>query len=111
MPQSLTVQMVLAFVVLALCIFAYGESSTPAWWWMVLIGVALAVIVFVNAWSERRRVLEGPLTIRVTTFVTAELVLPVIVVLAALAAMIFGSETALDVAIVFAVTLAAVSLL
>jgi hypothetical protein len=111
MLQGLTIQMVLAFAVLALCIFAYGESATPAWWWMVLIGAALAVIVFVNAWHERRRVLAEPLSIKVTTFVATELALPVLVLLAALAATIAGGGIWLDIAIVLAVTLACASLL
>lgn len=111
MKQSLTLQMVLAFAVLALCIFAYGESSSPAWWWMVLIGVALAVIVFVNAWGERHEKLDEPLSARVTAYVVAELVLPVLVVIAGLAALLMGGEVWLDAAIVLAVALACASLL
>lgn len=111
MKQALTVQMVLAFLVLALCIFAYGESSSPAWWWMVLIGTALAAVVFVDAWSTRRERLAGPRTIRTTTFVVAELVLPVLVAGAALAAFLLGGEGWLDAAIVLAVALAISALL
>jgi hypothetical protein len=111
MQQGLTVQMVLAFVVLALCIFAYGESSTPAWRWMVLIGAALAVIVFANAWPQRRAALAEPRSVKTATFFLAELALPVLVLMAALAAWIVGGETWLDVAVVLAVTLACVSLL
>jgi uncharacterized membrane protein len=111
MLHGLTIQMVLAFAVLALCIFAYGESATPAWWWMVLIGAALAVIVLANGWYERRRVLAEPLSAKVAAFVAAELVLPVLVLLATLAAMIAGGEIWLDIAIVLAVTLACASLL
>jgi hypothetical protein len=111
MKQSLTLEMVLAFAVLAICIFAYGESSTPAWWWMILIGATLAVVVFANAWSERRRVLAGPLTVKATAFVAAQLVLPMLVLMAGLVAMTAGGDVWLDVAIVLAVALACASLL
>ncbi|MCC7252969.1 hypothetical protein [Hyphomicrobium sp.] len=111
MPQTLTVQMILAFAVLALCIFAYGESSSPAWWWMVLIGAVLAVVVLADAWPERRRALGEPLSVKVTAFVVADLVLPVLVLLAGLAALVMGGEGWLDAAIVLAVALAFVSLL
>lgn len=111
MPQSLTIQMVLAFALLAICIFAYGESSTAAWWWVVSIGAALAVVVFANAWPERRRVLSEPLSLSTTAFVAAELVLPVLVLLAALASLSLGGEVWFDVAIVLGVALACASLL
>lgn len=111
MKQGLSVQMVLAFLVLALCIFAYGESSSPAWWWMVLIGAALAVVVFADAWSGRGQRLAGPLTVRTTAFVVTELVLPVLAAGAALAAFLLGGEGWLDAAIVLAVALACVTLL
>jgi hypothetical protein len=110
MPQGLTLQMVLAFAVLAICILAYGESAAPAWWWVVLIGATLAIVVFANAWSERR-VLAEPLSVKVTTFVATGLVLPVLVLLAALAAVLAGGEGWRDVAVVLAVTLALASLL
>jgi hypothetical protein len=111
MLQGLTLQMVLAFAVLAICILAYGESSTPAWWWVVLIGAALALVVFANAWPERRRVLVEPLSVKVTTFVATELVLPVLVLLTGLAAFLLGGDGWLDAAVVLAVTLALASLL
>jgi hypothetical protein len=111
MPQSLTIQMVLAFALLAICIFAYGESSTAAWWWVVLIGATLAVLVFANAWAERRRVLAEPMSVSTTAFIAAELVLPVLVLLAALAALSLGGEVWLDVAIVLAVALGCASLI
>lgn len=111
MQQGLTVQMVLAFGVLALCIFAYGESSTPAWHWMVLIGAALAVIVLANAWPERRTAMAELRSAKSATFVLAELALPVLVLLAALAAWMLEGEVWLDVAIVLAVTLAGAALL
>jgi hypothetical protein len=109
--QSLTLEMVLAFAVLALCIFAYGESSSPAWWWMVLIGAALAAVVFVDAWSERRQRLAGPLTVKTTAFVATGLVLPVLVAAAVLGALLVGGDGWLDAAIVLAVALAVTALL
>lgn len=111
MLNGLTVEMVLAFAVLVLCIFAYGESASSAWWWMVTIGAALAVIVFANAWSERRRILVEPMSAKVAAFVAAELVLPVLLLAAVIAAWFAGGEIWLDVAIVLAVTLACAALL
>lgn len=109
--SGLSIQMVLAFLVLALCIFAYGESSSPAWWWMVLIGVALAVVVFADAWSARRQRLAGPFTVKTTAFVATGLVLPVLVAGSALAAYLGGGEGWLDATIVLAVALACAALL
>lgn len=111
MKQSLTVQMVLAFIVLALAIFAYGESTSPAWWWMKLLGATLAVVVFADAWSERRERLAGPLTPRTTAFVLTDLVLPILVACAALAAFLIGGEGWSTTAVVLAIALAIVSLL
>lgn len=110
MQQRLTLEMVLAFAVLAICIFAYGESSAPTWWWMVMIGSALAAIVFANGWSERGTKLTRPPSAKVVSFVASELVLPVLVLASALTAWVTGGETWLDAAIVLAVALAALSL-
>lgn len=111
MEQRPTGLKVLAWAVLALCVFAYVQSSLAAWWLLVVAGNVLAVVVFARAWAERRPILDEPLSTKVMAFVSAELLLPVLVILTSLAAMIAGGGGWLDAAIVLAVTLACVSLL
>ncbi|WP_072396624.1 hypothetical protein [Hyphomicrobium sp. CS1GBMeth3] len=111
MKERLTLEMVLAFAVLALGIFAYGESASPAWWWMVLLGAALALVVFVDAWSERHTRYQRPVTLRTSAFIAAELVLPVLVLAASALALTEGGEVWYDAAIVLAVALAIFALL
>lgn len=107
MPQSRTGQKILAWATLGLCILAYARPAFSAWWWVVLVGAALAVAVFLRALGERKAMLAG----RLSAFVAAELMLPVLVMLAGLVATIAGDGVWLDVAIVLAVALACVSLL
>ncbi|HEX2839881.1 hypothetical protein [Hyphomicrobium sp.] len=102
---------ILAFAVLAISVFAYAQPAPRAWWWAIAVGAALALFVFVRAWSGRLSTLAGPLSLPVTTFVVAELLLPVLVVTAALVAWIAGGEGWLDAAIVLSITLACVCLI
>jgi len=99
----------LSLAVLGLCILANARPELAAWPWVAMAGVALASAVALRAWLGRRRVLDGPLNIRVTTFVLAELMLPALVVIAALAAWLTGLSGVLDAAIVLSVTLACVT--
>lgn len=111
MPQSPILQLVLAFAVLALTIFAFGDSASPAWWWATLTGAALAAVVGADGWSERRSALAEPLSAKVTAFVATRLVLPVLVLVAAAAAWGTGDVFWRDVAAFLAVVLAVASLL
>lgn len=111
MKEKLTLEMVLAFAVLALGIFAYGESASPAWWWMVLLGGALGLVVFVDAWSERETRYKMPLDMRTGASIAAELVLPVLVICAAAAAFMLGGDTWFGLAIGLAIALAISALL
>ena len=111
MKESLTLEMVLAFAVLALGIFAYGESASPAWWWMVLLGGALSPVVFVNGWSARKEKLAGPLTLRGAVFVAAELVLPVVALCAVAVALTIGGDGWHNAAIVLSIALSVAALI
>ncbi len=102
---------ILAFAVLAICIFAYAQPAPQVWGWVIAVGSALAVLVVVRAWSERLSTLAGPFSLTVTTFVVTELLLPVLVVAASLVAWTAGGEGWLDAAIVLSITLACVCLL
>jgi hypothetical protein len=101
----------LALVALALAVFAYVKSLPDVWWWVVFVTSALAAATLVRAWEAKESVLSQPMNIRVTTFVLAELVHPMLVLIAALLAMVTGSAAWLDTAVILSVTLAAVSLL
>ncbi|MGE0022896.1 MAG: hypothetical protein AB7S70_04605 [Hyphomicrobium sp.] len=107
--QGKTGASALALVVLGLCILAYARPELAAWPWVAVAGGVLAGAVLLHAWQRRRSVLGGPLNIAVTTFVLTELLLPVLVAVAALAAWLTGSSGVLDAAIVLAVTLACVT--
>jgi hypothetical protein len=111
MPAPRTLEYVFAFAVLAIAIFSAGGAASPAWWWIVFIGAALAAVVLARAWPGRAAILAEPLTARVGAFVAGHLVLPPLVLVAAIAALAAGGGTALDVAVVLAVALAVVALL
>lgn len=111
MQPTPTLQLILAFAVLALVIYAFGDSASPAWWWAILIGAALAAVVLAGGWSERGRMRSEPLTAKLGAFVVSELVLPVLVLAAAAVAWITGGANWLDAAAVLVTALALVSLL
>lgn len=111
MQHARSLQMVLAFAVLALAIVSYGDGQAPAWNWLVLIGVALAAVVVVDAWADRARLWQEPLTVRLAADVAAGLLLPALVALALGIALLTQAEVWLDVAIVLIVALAVVALI
>ena len=106
-----TLEMVLAFAVLAIAIFTAGFEVNAAWWWIAIIGCALALVVLSRAWPERNEVFAEPLTIRVTTFVVGELLMPPLVIIAGVAAVVAGGGFALDLAVVLSVMLSVVVLI
>lgn len=111
MAPTPILQLVLAFGVLALAIFAFGDGESPAWWWTTLVGAALAAVVGADGWSERKRATGGPVSAKVTAFVATRLVLPILTILAAAAAWGTGETLWRDVAAVLAVALAVSALL
>ena len=111
MPQSPILQLVLAFSVMAFTIFAFGDSASPAWWWATLTGAALAAVVGVDGWAERRRILAQPMAGKGGIGIATRMVLPVLVLVAVAAAWGTGDVLWRDVAAVLAVALAIASLL
>ena len=111
MASTPILQLVLAFAVLALTIFAFGDGEQPAWWWVTLVGAALAAVVGADGWSERKRALEAPMSAKVTAFVATRMALPVLVLVAAAAAWGTGGILWRDITAVLAVGLAISALL
>lgn len=111
MSSTPILQLVLAFSVLALAIFAFGDGDSPAWWWATLTGAALAAVVGAEGWSERKSALSEPFSRKTALFVAIRLVLPVLVLVTAAAAWGTGGVLWRDVAAVFAVALAISALL
>lgn len=111
MPQSSILQLVLAFSVMAFTIFAFGDSNSPAWWWATITGAALAAVVGVDGWAERKTLLAPPLSGKSGLAIATRLVLPVLVLVAVAAAWGTGDVLWRDVVAVLAVALAIASLL
>jgi hypothetical protein len=70
----------------------------------------LAVVVLARAVPEARSVFAEPVTIKVGTFAVGRLLLPVVVILTGSLALIIQTPTALEVGVVFSVTLAVISM-
>ncbi len=111
MPSTPILQLVLAFSVMALTIYAVGDGASPVWWWITLLGAALAAVIGVDGWTERRALLAEPMTRKGSLGIATRLVLPGLVLAAAAAA--WGTDAVLwrDVTAVLAVALSISALL
>lgn len=111
MSSTPILQLVLAFSVMALTIYAVGDGTSPVWWWITLLGAALAGVVGADGWTDRRQLLAEPTTQKGALGIATRLVLPVLVLAASAAAWGTGDILWRDVTAVLAVALSISALL
>lgn len=96
---------------MALTIYAVGDSASPVWWWVTIIGAALAAVVGADGWTERRGLFSDPLSRKSAIGISTRLALPVLLLAAVGAAWGTGAVLWRDVAVVLAVALSIAALL
>ena len=101
----------LAFAVLVACMLAYARPDTVSWWWVPWLAVILAILTLADPYAWLADVRRAPLSIQSVAAIARDVLLPVVLLVATILAALSTRYTALDIAVVLAVTLACITLI